>query len=107
LPPLEWVELLAEIQRKGPVRPRDLLAVLQTEQYSLSRLTERTERAGLVMRRPCREDARGHTLELTEAGKAMRAAMWPVYGAAIEQTLGARLSEEERITFAALLQRLG
>ncbi|WP_295525850.1 MarR family winged helix-turn-helix transcriptional regulator [Novosphingobium sp. Chol11] len=106
LPPLEWYELLAELQHKTPIRPRDLQGPLHAEQYSLSRLIARTVRAGLVLRRPCPGDARGHTLELTEAGTAMRAAMWPVYGAAIEQALGTRLTEDERLTLAGLLQRL-
>ena len=32
---------------------------------------------------------------MTDAGREMRRAMWPVYAAAVQQAVGARLSSEE------------
>ncbi len=57
LPPLEWYDVLLELERGGPMRPRDLQAHLLLAQYNLSRLLDRIEAAGLVERRPCPDDA--------------------------------------------------
>ncbi len=102
-PPPEWYDVLLALERGGAQRPRCLQAALGTEQYALSRLLDRIVRAELVTRTPCPDDARGHTLDLTEAGQAMRKAMWPVYAEAIEDALGGRLDEESRATLASLL----
>jgi MarR family transcriptional regulator, organic hydroperoxide resistance regulator len=106
LPPPEWYEVLLTLERVGPQRPRDLQTALATEQYALSRLLDRMVKAGLVQRSPCPDDGRGHTLDLTEAGRAMRAAMWPVYAEAIEAALGARVDDESRAALAGLLAPL-
>lgn len=106
LPPPEWYDVLLALDRSGPQRPRALQAALATEQYSLSRLIERIVKAGFVTRTPCPDDARGHTLDLTPEGKAMRAAMWPVYAEAIEAALGARVDDEDRAALASLLAPL-
>lgn len=106
LPPPEWYHVLLALERGGPQRPRALQPALSTEQYTLSRLLDRIEKAGLITRTPCPGDARGQTLDLTPEGKAMRAAMWPVYAAAIETALGARIDEEDRAALAGLLAPL-
>ena len=106
LPPPEWYDVLLALERSGAQRPRTLQAALGTEQYALSRLIDRIVKAGLVTRTPCPNDARGHTLDLTPEGKAMRAAMWPVYAEAIEAALGARLDDEGPAALAALLAPL-
>jgi DNA-binding MarR family transcriptional regulator len=106
MPPPEWYDVLLALERGGPQRPRALQAALRAEQYTLSRLLDRIVKAGLVTRTPCPDDARGHTLALTEDGKAMRAAMWPVYADAIEAALGARLDDDARAALAGLLAPL-
>jgi DNA-binding MarR family transcriptional regulator len=106
LPPPEWYDVLLAIERSGAQRPRDLQAMLGTEQYALSRLVDRMVKAGLLSRAPCPDDARGHTLHLTIEGRAMRCAMWPIYAEAIEAALGARVEEEDRAALARLLAPL-
>lgn len=106
LPPPEWYDVLVEIERHGPLRPRDLQRRLPLAQYSLSRLLDRMVREGLVQRSPTPGDARGHMVELTALGLARRAQMWPAYAAAIESVVSARLAEGERIELAGLLARL-
>jgi DNA-binding MarR family transcriptional regulator len=106
LPPPEWYDVLIALERRGAARPRDLQAVLATEQYSLSRLIDRMVKACLVRRAPCPGDARGHLLQLTIEGLAMRAAMWPIYAEAIETALGARVNEDDRAALARLLAPL-
>ncbi|KUR70755.1 hypothetical protein AQZ52_12995 [Novosphingobium fuchskuhlense] len=106
LPPPEWYDVLLAIERSGALRPRDLQAALGTEQYALSRLIDRMVKAGLLQRVPCAEDARGYLLHLTIEGRAMRAAMWPLYAEAIETALGARIAEEDCTVLARLLAPL-
>ncbi|EGD58329.1 transcriptional regulator, MarR family [Novosphingobium nitrogenifigens DSM 19370] len=106
LPPLEWYDILAAIDRRGPGRPRDLQAYLGIEQYNLSRLLSRMERAGLVTIMPCPGDARGQIVDLTPAGREQRAAMWPAYSTAIHHTMESRLDSDERIQLAGMLEKV-
>lgn len=106
LPPLEWYDILAALERRGPQRPRDLQRLVGIEQYNLSRLLSRMEAAGLVAVSPCPGDARGQIVALTEAGTARRAAMWPAYAGAIHGAIETRLAPEERIQLAGMLDKL-
>jgi DNA-binding MarR family transcriptional regulator len=106
LPPLDWYDVLLELERGGPLRPRELQDRLLVAQYNLSRLLDRLVQAGLVSREPCPEDGRGHIVAATEEGRALRSRMWPVYAEAIQAALGERLSEAEAATLADLLRRL-
>lgn len=106
LPSLEWYDVLLELERAGPLRPRDLQARLLLAQYNLSRLLERMAAAGLVERQACADDRRGQLVAVTEAGRQVRREMWPVYAGAIEAALGSRLEDGEAGTLAALLTRI-
>lgn len=106
LPPLEWYDVLLELERAGPLRPRDLQSRLLLAQYNLSRLLDRMAAAGTVEKQACADDGRGQLVAITEAGRALRRRMWPVYAGAIEAAVGSKLGEEEAGTLADLLQRL-
>lgn len=106
LPPLEWYDVLLELERCGPMRPRDLQAKLLLAQYNLSRLLDRMTQAGLVERAPCEGDGRGQIVSASDQGRTVRRRMWPVYADAIEQAVGAKLCDEDAATLAALLGRL-
>jgi DNA-binding MarR family transcriptional regulator len=108
LPPLAWYDVLWELEKAGEegLRPYALEKAMLFEQYNLSRLVDRLEKAGLVARRACLEDRRGHRLMITEAGLAERRLMWDAYAAAIEREIGARLTLSEARTLAALLAKL-
>jgi DNA-binding MarR family transcriptional regulator len=64
------------------------------------------EAANLVAKEPSPGDARGQMVAATDAGRTLRARAWPVYAAAIQSAVGARLTEEEGRTLAALLAKL-
>src|SRR3954447_18000903 len=68
LPALAWYDELLELERLGPVRPRELQGRLLLAQPNLSRLIDRMEAAGLVARVACEDDRRGHLLVATDAG---------------------------------------
>jgi DNA-binding MarR family transcriptional regulator len=106
LPPLEWYDVLLELERGGPLRPRDLQARLLFAQYNLSRLIDRMVTADVVAREACPGDKRGQLVSITAAGLALRKRMWVVYGPAIEAAIGGDLDQGELTTLANLLSRV-
>ena len=106
LPPLEWYDVLLELECGGPLRPRDLQDRLLLAQYNLSRLLDRMEDEGLVTRERCSEDARCIWVRSTRAGKALRARIWPVYAEAIRGAVEAKLTRAQAAQLAELLGKL-
>jgi|SRR5579871_6193157 len=106
LPDLSWYTVLWELERAGgPQRPRDLAIPLFIERYQLSRLIDKMEAEALVKRLECPEDQRGHLLDLTAKGRAMRKKMWTVYAPAMEKAMS-RLSDGDALKLAELLYKL-
>ena len=107
-PPLAWYDVLLELERSGAdgVRPFELQNRLLLPQYGVSRLIERIEKAGYVERRACIDDGRGQMLVITPSGRDARSAMWPAYGSAIEQAIGARLTPGEMRILMRILGKL-
>jgi DNA-binding MarR family transcriptional regulator len=108
-PPLSWYDVLLELRRHVPdgLRPFQLQEHMLLTQYNLSRLLDRMERAGLVVRRPCEEDGRGTVVTATAEGLALRERMWPAYRAAIRARFADRLTERQADDLARLMARLG
>lgn len=107
LPDTTWYTVLWELERAGkPTRPKDLAIPLFILPYQLSRLVDRMEEDGLVKRIACPEDKRGHLLEPTDAGYAMRRQMWAVYAPAMDDAMN-RIGDEEALVLAQLLNKLG
>ncbi len=106
-PPLGWYDVALELRRaERPLRPVELEGELLVAQPNLSRLLDRMEAAGYIKRRPCAEDRRGLEVILTEAGRELLRQMWPVYRAAIQRHVGARLEPSEDAALAGALGRL-
>lgn len=107
-PPLAWYDALLELARgpQGALRPLDLEKAMLLPQYATSRLVDRLEKAGLVVRQPCAVDGRGFYIAITPEGRALRETMWAAYAAAIERHVGAKLSCDEARSLADLLGRL-
>jgi DNA-binding MarR family transcriptional regulator len=108
-PPLEWYDVLWELERKSPklgLRPFELEHGLLIAQYNVSRLVDRMCQAGYIDRRPCESDARGQVLVITEKGRALRKKMWPVYLASIQRHIGSHLSADDARALCTLLVRV-
>ena len=107
-PPLGWYDALLEIEKSDPegIRPFALKERLLLPQYSTSRLLERIAGAGLIERSGCAQDRRGQVVQITEKGRATRRAMWPVYAAELNATIGARLDPGEAAELARLLRKI-
>jgi DNA-binding MarR family transcriptional regulator len=106
--PLEWYDVLIAVQEApdGGVRLKDLGRELVLTRSGATRLADKLEEAGLVERRPARDDRRGVTLVLSEAGrKALRSA-WPVYARGIREKFLARLTPEELATVEMAMARI-
>ncbi len=108
LPPLAWYDVLWELERGGPPgrRPVAIQRALLLPQYNLSRLIDRMVRKGYVERRACQGDGRGHLVDITARGRAIRRRMWVVYRPAIQGGIGARLSPRQAATLERLLGAL-
>ncbi len=108
LPALAWYDVLLELNRadnKG-MRPFELQKKLLLPQYSLSRLLDKMEQAGVLERMVCPQDGRGQQLVVSQTGKAMRKRMWEVYRAQLNQAIGEKLNEKDLVGLSALLQKL-
>ena len=105
LPPLEWYDLLLELDlAEGKrLRPSDLGERMLLSRYNLTRLCDRLERDGLITREACPEDGRGTYAVLSKKGAALRRKMWPIYREAVQTHFAAHLTAAEAQQLAALL----
>jgi DNA-binding MarR family transcriptional regulator len=107
LPPLEWYDVLLELERHNePLRARDLEQKLLLAQYNLSRLLDRLEKPRLIIRRPDPADGRSRLIQISDKGLATRRNMWPVYRRVVEGSIGARLTALQANDLAGLLALL-
>jgi len=108
LPPLAWYDVLLELERAGKpgLRPFELQETMLLAQYNLSRLLDRLEKRGYVERRECKQDGRGQVVVITEAGRAVRRQMWPVYAAAIKASFADHLSARDVALLDSILGTL-
>ncbi len=106
-PPLEWYDVLLELERAGgALRPFELEGRLLLAQYNLSRLLDRMVQAGLIEKQPCPNDRRGFSLVLTDAGRDLRQRLWPFYREAITARVGAFLQPGEAQLLSEMLRKL-
>ena len=108
LPPLAWYDVLHELAEagEGGLRPFELVDRILLAQYNVSRLLARLEADSLVERLAVADDGRGQTVRITPGGRDMRRRIWSIYGKAIAELMGDKLSSEELEALAALLGRL-
>src|SRR5262245_16950792 len=95
-PPLAWYDVLLELSRavEGRLRPFEIEKETLLAQYNLSRLLDRLEKEGLIRREPCKDDARGQWVVITEKGRTMQGRTWKVYARSIQQHLGEKLDDK-------------
>ncbi|KTC48467.1 MarR family transcriptional regulator [Pseudomonas fluorescens ABAC62] len=106
LPPYHWYDALWGIEsgQNGTRRMHELADVMAIERYNLTRLVDRLEKDGLVIREKASDDGRGATARITEAGCALRKRMWKVYEQAVDELFLAEFDEEQKRVFAAALE---
>jgi DNA-binding MarR family transcriptional regulator len=107
-PPLTWYDVLWALTRapRGELRPFEIERETLLAQYNLSRLLDRLEQEGLILRKPCRDDHRGQWVAITPAGRSLRERMWDAYAKAIQRHVGDRLDPASASKLTDLLKRL-
>ena len=88
------------------LRLRDLNRAILLSQPSLSRMVDRLEASGLVVRTSASDDARGTTVRLTPAGVALQRDMGRHHVQAIHRYVAGALSASELATLAHLTDKL-
>lgn len=107
-PPLAWYDALLEIEKAGPdgLRPYELRELLLLPQYGTSRLLDRLVKADLIERQECDDDGRGQIVRISDKGRSVRQAMWPVYARVLSERIEAKLTKEDAIQLVRLLSAL-
>jgi DNA-binding MarR family transcriptional regulator len=94
--PLTWYDVLIQLQQaSGRLRMRELASAILFSKSGLTRLIDRMERAGMVRRQACEEDARGMFAVITPAGRRALAKARPVHHRGVQQHFTRHLSSAE------------
>ena len=97
--------LMMQLWDAGPQRQADLVAVLDSDSATMTRMIQRLERAGFVRRLPSAVDRRVVIVEPTAASLALRREVEQVWGRLEELTVQG-LDDEDRAQALTLLERL-
>jgi DNA-binding MarR family transcriptional regulator len=106
--PLRWYDALFSLYEAPGRRLRlaEMAKATLLSRSGLTRLVDRLEQAGHLVREPSEDDARGAYAVLTAEGLQALRRCWRIYGAEIEARVGRRLTAAEARTLRALLVRL-
>ncbi|SDD32929.1 DNA-binding transcriptional regulator, MarR family [Kordiimonas lacus] len=108
LPPLEWYDILWELERAGAdtLRPQDLEQRTLLAQYQMSRVLGRMEAAGLITLAKMEQDKRGRTVTITAEGSRVRATMWECYGTFLRTRFDGALEPAQLSSLSDLMAQL-
>jgi DNA-binding MarR family transcriptional regulator len=108
LPSLDWYDVLwvLESEAHGRLRMADLAEKAVVSRSNVTRLADRMEKAGLVVRMSCPQDGRSTYCVITDKGRALRARMWTVYRRQIETLFGQHLAAREADEMAGIFERI-
>lgn len=106
LPPYAWYDALWGIEsgEDGARRMHELADVMAIERYNLTRLVDRLEKDGLVVRKKAADDGRGAIARITDSGRDLRKRMWTVYKQSVEELFLAEFTDEQQRSFALALE---
>lgn len=109
LPPLSWFEVLSAVKSSPTGRPRmsDLAEWLTLSRGGITKLVDRLQEAGYLVRVSCPEDRRSLQAELTPAGEKMLEEMSAVYETELERHLRALTPKQAELITTALLKVTG
>ena len=100
-------EVLVQLSdRDGRMRMTQLAGRVASSKSRLSHQISRMERAGLVRRVDCPDDARGVIAELTDKGMDLLRAAAPTHVAGVREHLIDLLTPEEHASLATMFERV-
>jgi len=107
-PPLSWYDVLWELDRApdGSLRLNEIGKRVLLDKYNVTRLVQRLEDEGLVSRTSCPVDGRGVFACITEKGRKLRKAMWPVYEKAVSENFLSRFGQKEIAELSGFMDRI-
>lgn len=107
LPSYAWYDALwgLESGTAGTRRMHELADVLAIERYNLTRLIDRLEQQGLVMRARSDQDGRAAYATITKEGRALRKKMWKVYESTVNELFLSQFDPTEQKLLADRLDR--
>ena len=108
MPSMDWYDVLWALERAGSQRLRlsEVADLLTTSRPNFTRLLDRLEEAGLVVRERSVEDRRTVYALITPEGKKLRKKMWGFYERAIEEVFTSHLTQEEQIAIESGLNKV-
>jgi len=108
IPPLDWYDVLIELDREKStgLRQYEIGEKILLNKHNLSRLIDRLEKNQLVGRHACVEDGRGNRIKITDKGVKMIKQVWPVYGQSIQENFGIKLNSKEFIELSRILSKV-
>lgn len=105
-PPLEWYDVLLELDRAGGrLKIGELAERVVIAPYNMTRLLDRLEAEGLLRRERSATDRRSAYAVLTDKGGDLRRTMWPAYERAILEVF-MPLSERDAEAMTRILSRV-
>jgi DNA-binding MarR family transcriptional regulator len=108
LPSLSWYDALYQLYLAPERRLRmsELARSAMLSRSGLTRLVDRLEKEGLIVRRSCPQDRRGQHAELTPKGVETLRKIWTGYRAGIVRYFGDHLTVTEARQLAALIEKI-
>ncbi len=100
----EW-RVMTILGDLGSATQRDMVRSTRMDKVAVNRACKVLEERALIMRSPNASDGRSHHLELTAAGKALHAEIWPM-AQSLSDKVTAALSAEEIAALEAILAKL-
>lgn len=106
--PLTWYDVLVTLECADGhrIRMSDLADQVLLSRSGLTRLVDKLEQKGYVVRQTCPADRRGTHAVLTEAGQKAREATWPLYSSLVQELFGSQMSDQDAATLSTVLQRV-
>ena len=100
--------MLWELERSDGdiLRLNDLGKRVLLDKYNVTRLVQRLEQEGLVIRDQCPKDGRGVTACITEKGKKLRKEMWPVYEQVVRENFLSKFNASELKELKNFIERI-
>ena len=106
--PLNWYDVLFALYDAPGQRLRmnELASAIVLSRSGLTRLVDRLEAEGLLVRERLASDRRGAFAVLTEKGVEVMREAWPVYARGIEEHFARFLNDEEARVMTEIFRRM-
>lgn len=105
--PLNWYEVLLLLnEAKGRLRMSELASRMVVNRSSLTRLIDRMEESGLVVREPCPDDGRGFFAVITPDGRETLRRAAPVHLRGIQEHFAQHLTDSDTAALGKAFAKL-